>query len=297
MSFLNIDEEFTSFAYEEATLMGYYIDFQIAMEADASIDDKSKSKDESRKFMTVVGEKIQKIITEIIAIIDRMVSKLKNIFRRILQTDKGFDDQIREAMKSKKPLEGIKLVAYEYNTTGLDKIELAIANAIFKMISSLKVADYTVEKNDENEHDLDKQKSSLYQKVFQDANLPDSITDINMLYDYMKKSYRKNKKETLFTSSNAKKYYEVTKSYKRLQDYMNEKERVMRQQVSVLRTNITNVTKNSQTPVKIKKRGMKQAKNASLLYNLYATILSMYIELKTEEILTYRIVLRKLYGL
>jgi hypothetical protein len=265
------------------------------MEEDTSSKE-SEVNDEvkKQKIGTIIGDKIKKLMQEIVAIIDRLMSKLKNVIGRILTTDKGFRKQIREAIAKNKPLEGVKLIAYTYNDTELDRIHNKISSVLFKTISSLKTS-YTEEMDEDNKHPLDMNKNELYKYILDQAGCPNDVTDLNLFYEYIKKSYRKEKKEILFLSQNTRDYYNITLSYNKIEDTVNKQNTLMRQQVSILRTNLSNISKNSQLPNNVKKRAVKQATNASLLYNFYSSILSMYIELKTEQILTYRIVLKKLY--
>ena len=297
MNFFNIDEELLSFAQEEAIIDGHYIDFEIAMEEDtttSSNDSNIDDEEKKRKIGEVIGDKVKKLVQEIIAIIDRLFLKLKNVIGRVLTTDKGFKKQIRTAIADHKPLEGIKLVSYIYNDATLDSIHNKISGTIFKIIGSLKTS-YSEEMNEENKHPLDMSKDDLYKYVLSKAGCPDDVTDLNLFFEYTKKAYRKEKKEMLFLSENTKDYYDITLSYNQIEQEITKKNTLMRQQVSILRSNLSNISKNNQLPNAVKKRAMRQATNASLLYNFYSSVLSMYIEMKTEKILTYRIVLKKLY--
>ena len=290
MIFFNIEKEMKVFEQDESTLLNIFSDYTIAMEEDTAV----KEEVEKQNFGKVLLEKVQKLIREIMAIIDRVFTRLKNVLRRILQTDEGFKKQIRTAIKKNKPLEGIKLITYTYNDTALDALYDKATKVVFALVSSLKTS-YVEESKDDNEHPLDLSKDKLYKHVFEKMGCPNDITDVNLLYDYMRKIYRGQKRETLYTSNNTRNYYNITMSYGKMESEINAKNTLMRQQVSVLRTNLSNITKNDRAVDVVKKRAMKQATNASLLYNLYSNILTMYFELKTECIMSYRIVLKRLY--
>jgi len=290
MIFFNIEKEMKAFEQEESYLSSIFTDYDIAMEEDTAVDDTAQK----QNFGNILLQKVKKLIDEISAMIDRLVSRIKNVIRRIMQTDEGFKKQIRTAIKKNKPSEGIKLITYSYNDTVLDDLYNKITKTVFSMVGSLKTS-YVEEKEDNNEHPLDMPKEKLYQHVFEKSGCPSDVTSIKLLYDHMRKIYRREKKETLFTADNTRMYYNITMSYSKLETEINAKNTLMRQQVSVLRTNLNNIIKNDRAADDVKKRATKQATNASLLYNLYSNILTMYFELKTECIMSYRLVLKRLY--
>jgi hypothetical protein len=149
--------------------------------------------------------------------------------------------------------------------------------------------------NNVEDHPLDMRKDELYKYILQKAGCPKDVTDINLLFEHMKNLYRGQKRETLYLSKNTSDYYNTTMSYNKLSTLVKAKDTTMRQQVTALKTNLSNITLNDKMDKSVKKRAMKHATNASMLYNFYSSVLSIYIELKIEKILAYRIVLRKLY--
>lgn len=290
MVFFNIEEEMMSFAQEESILSGLYFDCEAAMEEDTNIDDEANK----QQFSNILVDKVRKLITEIVAMLDRLFSKIRNVIGRVMTTNKGFERQFREAQRANKPLEGIKLITYDYNDVELDRILDNVTKIVFRLVGSLRTS-YTDEANTSNEHPMDMNKNDLYAHIFYKCNCPKDVTDLNTFYVYMKNHFRRQKREILFTANKTRDYHTITTSYDKIENDVNGKNTLMRQQVNILRSNLSNIIKNTKIANSIKKRAMKQATNASLLYNFYSSVLSMYIELKVEKILAYRIVLKKLY--
>ena len=63
---------------------------------------------------------VEKIIKTLTGVIEKMILKLSNVFKGLLQSDKSFTDSLNKAMSKNKPLEKINLITYEYNDAALD---------------------------------------------------------------------------------------------------------------------------------------------------------------------------------
>ena len=286
----SIANEISNFNDQSLTLSILYDELEYALEADATV----ANEEEKKSIGRMLFEKVEKIIQEIYAIIDRLFSKLGNIIQRIMVTDKGFKKESRTAIKKNKPLEAVKLIAYQYDDSFLENQMSKMTTTVFNILKNLKT-DYVSEKNDTTDEPLDMKKKDLYKYILKQVGCPGDITDMNLYYEYLKKGYRGNKKEQLFKASNTQVYYNNTMEYTKLKQVVNAKESIMKQQVSTIKSNLLNIIKNKLAEDAVKKRAVHHSSNVSDLYNLYSTFLSIYIELKIEKILNYRTVMRKLY--
>ena len=285
-----MNDALTEFYASESRNIDLYFDYCIAIEEDTTVDDNTNKESFSKKLI----EKIRRIVEELFAIIDRKFSKFVGIMNRVGQTDEGFKREIRTAIKNNKPLEGIKLISYQYNDTVLETELNKMTNVLLELMQSLKTG-YAEEKRDDNQHPMDLPPDELYKYIFDKMGCPKDITDINMYYEYIKHEFQGNKKEQLYIGSKTREYYNITMSYNAIKRTLDGKKLIMKQQASIVKANLNSIIRNNITQNTIKQRAIKQSSNATHLYNLYTSFLDIYINLKIGEVMTYRIVLKKLY--
>lgn len=266
--------------------------FDISMEEDTttSVDDKSNK----MNFAQKLKGRVEKIINEIIAIVDRFGFKLKNTLTRIAQTDVGFKDSIRKAIKNNKPLEAVKLISYNYNNSFLDNQYNKMSNVCLGILTDLKTS-YAKETNDDNPIPLDMDEKSLYKHIFSKVGVPSDVTDLNLYFEFLKKGFRSGKKEQLFVASKRNEYYNIAIGREKFEKTVYEKQKVLKNQTATLKNTLNNIITNPDTQNEIKNRAIKQYSNASHIYNFYTSFLDIYVQLKIEYFLTYRVVLKKLY--
>ena len=285
----SIANEISNFIDQELSISILYDEASYALEAETSVD----TAEPKKNFGKTLREKVEKIIKEIYAIIDRTFLKLGNILRKLLVTDEGFKKEVRTAIKKNKPLEAIKLITYQYNDVFLEEQMTRMTSVIFGLIKNLKT-DYASEK-EESDEPMDMAKDKLYKHILGKMGCPSDVTDMNLYFEYLKKGYRVNKKEQLFKASETRVYYNITMEYTKMEQVVHAKETLMKQQVTILKSNLSNITKNGLSDETVKYRALKQSANATTLYNIYSTFLSIYIQFRTEKIMNYRTVMKKLY--
>lgn len=275
-------------AYENNLYAIEKVFFDDAMEAEnvTSADDDTKK----RNFAQKIKDKLKKLISEIIAIIDRQSSEILSIIKRVLLSDKGFKEACRKAIKDKKPLEAVKLIAYQYDDSFLDTNLRKFENAINSVADLNKLTDLDSENNP-----LDMKNKDLVAYVLREAGCPKDITDTNLYFEFLKKGFRVAKKEQLYKSSETKKYYDITSMYDRINKIANNKQNAFRAKVSKLNTSMNSVITNLQYTDDQKRTCLNRSKNMSHLINTNLSVLSIYVQLKIEQMLSYRIVLKKLY--
>ena len=289
-------EILNEFHVEESNILDLYFDYTIVLEESMSSGTNTTVDDNINKqsFARILIEKIKKIIEELFAIIDRKFLKLSNIMKRVGQTDEGFKREIRTAIKNNKPLEAIKLIAYQYNESVLDTELDKITNVLIDLMKSLKTG-YAEEIKEDNKHPMDLSSDELYKYIFSKLNCPDNIESLNDYYEYIKNKYHGDKKEQLFVSSKTREYYNITMKYNSISNTLDGRKLVMKQQASILKANLNNIIKNNVTQNNVKQRAIKQSTNATHLYNLYTSFLDIYTNLMLERVMTHRIILKKLY--
>lgn len=290
------NEIIKEFNATESEIRDLYFDYTIVLEetmssgSNTTVDDNTNKQSFAKKLI----DKIGKIIQELFAIIDKKFSKLATIMGRVGQTDEGFKREIRTAIKNNKPLEGIKLISFQYNDNVLETELNKMTSVMLDLMKSLKTG-YAEEKRDDNQHPMDLPSDELYKYIFDKMGCPKEITNINAYYEYVKHKFQGNKKEQLYVSSKTREYYNITMSYSSVKRTLDGKKLIMKQQASVLKANLNAIIKNNATQNEIKQRAIKQSSNATHLYNLYTSFLDIYTNLKLEKVMAYRIILKKLY--
>lgn len=285
-----MDDIIKEFYASESRNNDLYFDYMIALEEESTVDDAVKKESFSKRLI----ERISRIVEELFSIIDRKFSDLLNLTNKVAQTDEGFKREIRTAIKNNKPLEGIKLISFQYNDAALETELSKMTSILLDLMKSLKTG-YAEEKKDDNTHPMDLSQDELYKYIFNKMGCPKDITGINTYYGYAKRLFQGNKTEQLYVGSKTKDYYNITMGYNTLKRALDGKKLLMKQQASILKTNLNSIIQNNMTQNEVKQRAIKQSSNATHLYNLYSSFLSIYTNLKVRKIMTYRIVLKKLY--
>lgn len=259
---------------------------ETAMEADESVDDDTNKENFTKKIIL----KVEKLIKEIYAILDRFVNNISNIFTRIAQTDVGFRDHCRTAMIKNKPLEAIKLIAYDYNDQYLESQMSKVTTECLRILTSFKT-EYQKESSV-----LDLKDKDINAYILSKIGCSSNITDLNLYFEELKKNFRVSKKEMLFKASLGKEYYNIAVlDIEKSKKVATEKQRVLKNQAGIIKSELSNITRNNTTQDNIKRRALQIYKNAGNVYNFFTSFIKIYIQFKIERALTYRVVLKKLF--
>lgn len=285
--FENIHKEISD--YEDNYYAIESIFFDSVLEADSV--NKLSSTDEisiGRKLK----EKIDKLIKELLSIIERAFLKISNMIKNFLQTDEGFKKSCRTQMTKVKPLEAVKLIAYDYDDgfleSQLNLLTQVVSNSLNKIDTS----------QSENETDMRLSANELISNVLTKISSDNSVTNINLYFEFIKDKYRHSKSEQLFKASASREYYTKATGINSTKSLVDAKQRTMIQQVGRIKHVLNQTSKNMGTDksnLSLKQDLIKQNANATHLFNLYTSILNMYTQLKIEMHMQYRAVMKKLY--
>lgn len=284
--FYNIELDIESLSFEPAT--------EAEQVADNVKDGTNLSKDND--LFKRMGDQISKFITMINGMIQKFFLKFSNWIKKVLQSDMGFKEQCRTAIKNNKPMEGIKLITYQYNEEALEKELHKLNDILTSFLNQMnRNTSYRALSDESTASDIDRTPDEIYDKIFSKLSCPGDVRDINSYFLYVKKLYRGEKKEQVFVSSNTRQYYQVTEGNKELTNQIKKSEAIMKNQISVLKSNLHNTIQNKDANKEVKKRAMNQCKNLTHIYNLYLHFLDIYFQLKIERIYIYRTILKKIY--
>lgn len=237
-------------------------------------------------------ERIEKLIKELMGIIERAFLKISNMLKNFLQTDEGFKKSCRTQMTKVKPLEAVKLIAYEYDDGFLESQINLLTQTILNLLGKIDMS------QSENETDMRLPANEIISKVLTKVSSDSSVTNVNLYFEFIKDRYRHSKTEQLFKASATREYYTKAMGVSSTKSFVESKRHVMLQQVGRIRNILNQSAKNvgtDKSSLSLKQDLLKQSANASHLFNLYTTILNMYTQLKIEMHMQYRAVMKKLY--
>ena len=284
-----------------ANTFGYYEDkscimdifSSYAMEADVpdtenedvtSVDDASNK----RKATKTMLERVKKLIETIKGFIERIALKVKNVLRKIAQQDAGFRRNCNEAFVKNKPLQGVKLIAYEYNPSALESEISKLTNVVSKRIA------------DVNTHFEDGAKQTkeddIITGILKDIGLSDEKNlNVNTYFLHLKDVYRSNKSEQLFVSSNRNEYYKIALSGQEIGQSMNTYQKKIENLAEGMKAKLNGIANNNDATDEIKRKALEAYGAVSHIFSFYTRVMDVYFQLRIEQMYSYRAVLKKLY--
>ena len=278
---------------EEISLesLDYYMEIAIEAEVTEEINDERKKEASSRGFL----DRAQQIITRIVAILSKFASKMNIVLSRALKTDDGFRRQINTAIRDRQPYETVRLISFDYDDQFLDIQLKKMDDIVSKTVGSLQAS---IQKDSNmNEHPLNMSPKDLGRYVLKLMGAPSDVTDMTLYFLYVKKRYRRKKKEFLFSGNNCRLYYQEALGAKKLHSIITTKSQIMKSQVEKLRNELKTISRSGGTADTVKRDALKKASGAAHLYNMYANFLRIYAQLRIEKMLSYRAVLSKLFNI
>lgn len=259
--------------------------FDITTEAEEINDDTNK-KNTTSSFI----EKISKLFQKILNILDNIIMKIRNGFTQAMLTDKGFQKQLSEAQRNRKPLNGIKVITYTYQTQFLETVHLKLKNIVQGIINSYDPK-RVMDENNPLGFNKDKMESFILQKL----GVPNDVTNIDEFFIYIKKFFRGEKSEKTIMNSTIPKHVQIIQSYKQEQNKLNTELQNMRSTMIQVRTKIRTFISSQDVADEAKRKATQQISNLTYLLNLFSSYIHLHFELIVELMTNSRIILKKLY--
>lgn len=296
--YTKIEPVVKDFYYDEANINEILLDPAIEVVGSDSVPNQNQAVQNTQNdnLIQKLMKQIDRLITNLNGMIQKAFLKFTNYIKRIMQTDRGFGDKCREAIRKNKPLEGVKLISYTYNEAVLEKELTKINQIMTKYISDLNgKSSYSALRDPNTANELDKSSDDIYKDLFRQMGTPSDVNNINTYFLYIKQQYRGEKKEQLFVASKVREYYNITEGKKELTKKIKASQSTILNQVAVLKSSLHNTIQNKDADPQVKKRAIRQCSNLSHLYNFYTKFIDVYLQLKIERIFIYRTVLKKIY--
>lgn len=276
------------------------IDAALEAESNTTTNDTIKSDGEKSISKTMVLnkliEQVKKLIQKILGMYDSFKRKLTNRLRLLGETDKGFYNLYYKKKSMIKPYKNVKVITYEYKNQMLTNQMEKILSEITMCLDKLRAIKGTTNSNARISEILNAPKGETI-TVLLEPYVDSSDIKVDSMSSYIKylvSKYRGNKKEIVFTGSQLPIIEANALSTKAIADKCNaylKSAQVSYNKLKELEYQISRTSANEE----VNKLVMSNTSKAAMIYNAYVTLVEAYYELRLEQSLNYRIILKKFY--
>ena len=285
-------------------------DFEIATEAEEQVPteiDSSKAvsdtvkSDEAKsasKTMLInkVIEKVKALIKKIFSMFESLKRKLSNRFRLLGETDKGFFNMYYRRKSMVKPYKNVKVISYEYNNQFLDRRADKLMSEITGCLDKLRAIKGTTNINARLSEIITAPQGKVIEVLLspyiESGDAP--VTTMESFIKYIVSKYRGDKKEIVYNDTQLPQIEANALSTKAIASKCNNYLNSAQESYNKLKTLEHQISRTTDDE-KVTKLISSNAAKAATLYNAYTTFLSAFYELKLEQSLNYRIILKKFY--
>jgi len=285
-------------------------EFEVALEADTSAQQQQARAGETIDATNIRAEndnatgpspstmekfitRIKKLIEKIMAMIDRAKIKILNRLKLMNESDRGFANALHKRRATIQPMKGFKAITYSYDNNYLVKLTNQISKDALAAIQQLGVfGDAT---NPRTKEIIDADASHAVSMIFAKySNETQSAEfDMHVFLQEVTKKFRGEKKESLHTQSEISVLMKTAQSTAGLNAECNQLTSKCQLALNNLK-NLQSKARMSKTTQNLKDIADRVAK-AQSIYNGYLSYIRYYFELRLEESLSARVLLRKFY--
>lgn len=257
------------------------------------------SSDETKSYkklglMEKVTETVKKLIKKIGEMLNQLKLKMKNRIRMLFESDKGFQRDYYKQKSIVKPNQNVRVITYQYKNSELDgpvdkmMRELNKCFDVIAMQGAKKSGDARISQI------LNAPQNKMISVLLEPYTHDDSIDSINGFIKYLVDKFRGQKKELTFNISQVSNIeaiaLSVNKLVERCNGYVKGAETAYNR-VKTIEFHIKRSTNNEE----VLRAASNNIARASVLYNAYSALVQGYYELKLEQCLNYRVILKKFY--
>lgn len=286
-------------------------EFDVALEADANtpdevnaekaVSDTVKSDDEKAVNKTLlinkIVERVKALIRKIGEIFQSLSRKLTNRLRLLGQTDKGFSKLYYKRKSMIKPYKSVQVISYAYVNQVLDRPMEKIIQETLMCLDKLRAVEGTTNSNSRVSEIINAPQGKIIEVLLEpyvDSQSKGNVATVKDFIRYMVEKYRGDKKEIIYHDTQIPQIESNALSTKALATWCNKYIISAKEAYTKLKTLEYQVSRNS-TDEKVVKLVTSNAGKAATLYNGLSALIHAYYELKLEQSLNYRIILRKFY--
>lgn len=265
-----------------------------AMEADAS-DDGMNDEASKQKRSTDFIEKVKAVIALLKNILEKIIVKLKNGFKSLWETSHGFEMELRKAEAGTRPKDAINVITFQYVDQILETSLSKLENAVNKILESIISQSNDDTSDPENPLNMDNDKLIGY--VLKNSGFSSEVVDEPSLFHYLRQSFRGNKTQKIIKKASIEYYTNVVRGTKKFTTILTGKLNDLSNKTNSIESKLRVASGSANISDDSKRKMISQMKNISVLYNLYSTVVHSIFELRTEEVMAARIILKKFYYL
>ena len=213
------------------------------------------------------------------------------------ETDRGFYKLYYKRKSMIKPYQNVRVVSYQYNNQVLDRPIEKLMQETTTCLDKLRAVEGTTNGSSRISEILNAPQGKIIEVLLDpyiDGNDKGSIGSINDFIKYLVGKYRGEKKELVYRDTQLPQIEANALSTKDLASRCNNYIRSAQEAYNKLKTLEYQISRNS-TDEKVIKLVTSNAAKAATLYNAYSALIHAYYELKLEQSLNYRIILKKFY--
>ena len=256
---------------------------------------KQSSIQPSLKTKNSLIARIQKVIKTIIDKIQTASVKIMNRLKLMLESDKAFNATLSKRRASVKPLKNFKAITYTYDQEYLDNLIDNISNLSLMCIKQLN--NFTGASSDPKVKQVIESDpgavSNVLLSFFTKDKTQEGGPDVQSFTREMIDTYRGKKEEKLWSQSQIPELMRVAQGSNQLTTKCNELINKCKNSVNALK--VTEAKARAQTTADGIMDISRRVTKATSIYNTLLTLTRMYFELKLEEALSARMLLKKFY--
>ena len=301
----------TIYAYESNTVEILNIiaeGFEVATEAEEpaelnasnAVKDTVSSEENSKVKATVkinkVAQRIRELIKKIGEILSALKLKMQNRLRTLLETDKGFYKLYYKRKSMIKPYKNVRVISYKYNNAAIEQPMYKVFGEILLCLDKLRAVEGTTNMNQRISAILESGNGKIIETLLEpyvkSSEIP--VRTIPDFIKYLVQQFRGEKQELVYSDTQLGAIEANALSTKDISDKCNKYLKDAQSAYDKIRTLEYQIGKSASDEKVISLISANAAK-ASILYNAYSALVSALYELKVEESLNYRIILKKFY--
>lgn len=263
----------------------------------ARIDQKNANKEKTPNKFQEILQKVRELLKKIRMIIDNLSRKLQNRMRICMQTDKGFFNLYKKRKAMMKPHDTVRVISYQYRNNLLEEPMKKIMNEVTQCLNVLKVADGSTNTNGRISEILQAPQGKMIEVLFapytkNSKNGP--VKSVPEFVKYLVDSYRGEKQEFVYKSSQISEIEKNAMAMGDIRGRCNAYMKAAETSYNQIKSLEFQVNRN-QSDEKVLQLISENSRKAATLYNAYSALVSAYFEVRLEQSLNYRVILRKMY--
>ena len=256
-------------------------------------------------------EKVRELLNNMYNIIDSLKRKLNNRIELLKEDESSFDNLLSKKVQSGPVSNTIEVITFSYNNNLLENSVRGLEKDIDECLRSLAfVSSNNMERSGRLGNILNAPGGQLTSVLFAPYTQHGANVKVNTAQEYVNyliNNYRGEKREYTYTADqiekikqNASKASDIERRMNlfisNIENSFNQFKNFDRKMSEVYNSITANVNINENNK-KEQSMYVENANKANILYNVYSSIISTYYELRLEQSLNYRAILKRFYNI